>query len=143
MDKGIRAIRLMKQIMGSLKRSMGKQFEDLNITGPQGMLVGTLMHMGEMKISDLSEKLGLSNSTVSGIVDRLEGQGLVERTRSVEDRRVVYVNVTEEFRKKAHTHFKSIQSRFESIMSKATSEEHDVILRGLETLKKVIDRQEE
>ncbi|MDF2673481.1 MAG: transcriptional regulator, MarR family [Clostridiales bacterium] len=74
MSKGIRAIRLIKQVMGSVKRTMGKQFEEMNITGPQGMLVGTLIHYGEMKISDLSEKLGLSNSTVSGIVDRLENQ---------------------------------------------------------------------
>lgn len=142
MSKGIRAIRLMKQVMGSVKRSMGKHFEELNITGPQGMLVGILMHYGEMKISDLSEKTGLSNSTVSGIVDRLENQGLVERTRSKEDRRVVYVNVTKEFKKNADAHFKCIENKFESMMSKATAEELDTILRGLETLKEVIDRQE-
>lgn len=140
-SKGIRAIRLMKQIIGSVKHSMGKQFQELNITGPQGMLIGILMHYGEMKISDLSEKLGLSNSTVSGIVDRLEKQSLVERTRSIEDRRVVYVHVTEEFKKNAKAHFQGLESKFETMMSKATSEELDTILKGLETLKEVIDRQ--
>jgi DNA-binding MarR family transcriptional regulator len=142
-SRGIRAIRLIKQVMGSLKQSMSKQFEDMNITGPQGMLVGTLIHFGEMKISDLSEKLGLSNSTVSGIVDRLENQGLVERTRSIEDRRVVYVNVTPEFKKNAKEHFKEFEKKFESMMSKATPEELDTILKGIATLKEVIDRQKE
>lgn len=107
------------------------------------MLVGILMHFGEMRISDLSEKIGLSNSTVSGIVDRLEKQGLVKRVRSNEDRRVVYVNVTEEFRKNTKAHFKNIEDKFESMMNKATSEELDMILVGLETLKKVFERQEE
>lgn len=139
--KGIRVIRLMKQIMVSVKHSMGKQFEELNITGPQGLLIGILMHYGEMKISDLSEKLGLSNSTVSGIVDRLERQGLVERTRSIEDRRVVYVNVTQEFKKNANTHFKNLENKLDSMMTKATSEELDMILGGLEKLKEVIERQ--
>jgi DNA-binding MarR family transcriptional regulator len=143
MSKGIRAIRLIKQVMGSVKHNMGKQFENMNITGPQGMLVGTLIHYGEMKISDLSEKLGLSNSTVSGIVDRLESQGLVERTRSTEDRRVVYVNVTPEFKKNAKEHFKEFEKKFESMMSKATPEELDTILKGIATLKEVIDRQKE
>lgn len=142
-SKGIRAIRLIKQVMGSVKRMMGKQFEEMNITGPQGMLVGTLIHYGDMKISDLSEKLGLSNSTVSGIVDRLENQGFVERTRSKEDRRVVYVNVTQEFKKNAEVKFKAFEKRFEDTMSKATSEEFDIILKGLETLKEVIERQRE
>lgn len=143
MSKGIRAIRLIKQVMGSVKHNMGKQFEDMNITGPQGMLVGTLIHYGEMKISDLSEKLGLSNSTVSGIVDRLESQGLVERTRSTEDRRVVYVDVTPEFKKNTKEHFKEFEKKFESMMSKATAEELDTILTGIATLKEVIDRQKE
>ncbi len=143
MSKGIMAIRLIKQVMGSIKRSMGKQFEEMNVTGPQGMLVGTLIHHGEMKISDLSENLGLSNSTVSGIVDRLENQGLVERTRSTEDRRVVYVNITPEFKKNAKEHFKEFEKKFESMMSKATAEELDTILKGLATLKEVIDRQKE
>ena len=65
-----------------LKHSMGQHFNPMNLTGPQGMMMGILSHDGEMKISDLSEKIGLSNSTVSGIIDRLEKQGLVERTRS-------------------------------------------------------------
>jgi DNA-binding MarR family transcriptional regulator len=143
MSKGIRAIRLIKQVMGSIKHNMGKQFEEMNVTGPQGMLVGILIHYGEMKISDLSEKLGLSNSTVSGIVDRLENQGLVERTRSIEDRRVVYVNVTPEFKQNAKERFKCFEKNFESMMSKATPEELDTILKGIATLKEVIDRQKE
>jgi DNA-binding MarR family transcriptional regulator len=143
MSKSIRIIRLIKHVMGTAKRSMGKQFEDLNITGPQGMLVGTLIHYGEMKISDLSEKLGLSNSTVSGILDRLEDQGLVERVRSKEDRRVVYVNVTPGFKKSAKKHFEEFERKFESMINSATTEELDTILKGLETLEEVINRQKE
>lgn len=142
-SKGIMIIRLFKQVMVRVKQRSGKYFVNMNLTGPQGMLVGILTHKGKMKISDLSEKLGLSNSTVSGIVDRLEKQGLVERIRSTEDRRVVYVDVTKEFRECANEKFKGIENKFESIMNEATPEELDTILNGLETLKKVLDRQEE
>lgn len=142
-NKGIMTIRLLKEVMVRIKQRSGKFFENMNMTGPQGMLVGNLIHNGKMKISDLSEKLGLSNSTVSGIVDRLEKQGVVERIRSNEDRRVVYVDVTKEFRNNANEKFKGLEHKFEAIMNQAASDELDTILKGLETLKKVLDRQEE
>lgn len=141
-SKGIKAMRLMKQVMVNVKQSMGKQFEELNLTAPQGMLMGILIHNGMMKITDLSEKLGLSNSTVSGIVDRLEKQGMVMRIRSLEDRRVVFVDVASDFKNGAKAHFKEFENKFEDMMSRATSDELDTILKGLETLKEVINREQ-
>lgn len=140
-DSSITLIKSIKKVMQSMKRSMDQEFKGINMTGPQGMLIGILMHFDKMKISDLSEKLQLSNSTVSGIIDRLEKQGLVERTRSNEDRRVVYVTVTPEFRKNAQEHFKRIEIKYEEMMNEATPEEVEAIRKGLRTLEKVLERQ--
>lgn len=124
-----------------VKQSMVQQFNEMNLTGPQGMMIGILSHDGEMKISDLSEKIGLSNSTVSGIIDRLEKQGLVERTRSIEDRRVVYVNISDKFKEISKKRFCKIEETLENIMEKATAEEIDTILKGLDTLEQLMDKQ--
>jgi MarR family transcriptional regulator, organic hydroperoxide resistance regulator len=142
-SKGIRVVRILKKVMSTIKQRMGGHFKEMNLTGPQGMLIGTLAHYGEMKVSDLSEKLGLSNSTVSGIIDRLENQELVERIRSKEDRRVVYVKVTEKCRKNSQQHFEEINKMFEEMMDKASPEEIYTILEGLNTLEKIMKRQEE
>lgn len=139
MSKSIQIVRTLKHVMGSLKQNIHREYKDVNLTGPQGMLLGTLAHSGEMKISDLSEKLSLSNSTVSGILDRLEKQGLVERIRSEGDRRVVYVRITPEFEKVAQQRFKIIERKIEEKMSKATPEELDSILQGLKTLEKLLE----
>lgn len=141
MSSGIKIFRSLKRVGHMLKSSMGKHFNEMNLTGPQGMMMGILSHDGEMKISDLSEKIGLSNSTVSGIIDRLEKQGLVERTRSNEDRRVVYVNISAEFKKNSKTKFCKIEKTFEDIMEKATAEEIETILKGFDTLEKLMDKQ--
>ena len=124
-----------------VKQSMVQQFNAMNLTGPQGMMLGILSHDGEMKISALSEKMGLSKSTVSGIVDRLEKQGLLERTRSIDDRRVVYVNLSIEFQKNSKDNFCRIEKAFEDVMKKATTEEIDTILKGLDTLEQLMDKQ--
>ncbi len=138
-NERIDVLKTLKSIMNMIHKNMESEFKGLKITGPQGMIIGILMHHGEMKISDLSEKMGLSSSTVSGIVDRLEKQGMVKRIRSSDDRRVVYVKVDEDFKKRSKESFKNIYERFETIMSKATDEEIADIVKGLNTLKKLIE----
>lgn len=137
----IKIVKVLKQVLSVFKHNMKNQFKNMNVTGPQGMLIGTLSHYGEMKISDLSEKLGLSNSTVSGIIDRLQKQGLVERIRSIEDRRVIYVSVTPKFSDIAQKSFKEVEESFEAMISSASQQELDTILKGLSTLEEIIERQ--
>lgn len=142
-NKVVAIVQLMKKVTANIKHEIGCHFKEMNLTGPQGMLIGTLFHHGEMKVSDLSEKLGLSNSTVSGILDRLEKQGQVERIRSKEDRRVVYVNITEDFKEQSKKQFVEINKMIEQMINKATPEELDKILEGMEVLRNVVERQRE
>jgi len=50
---------------------------------------------GDLSLSELSDRIRAQNSTVTGIIDRMEREGLVERSRSKDDRRVVYICLTE------------------------------------------------
>ncbi|MEG6565745.1 MarR family transcriptional regulator [Thermoanaerobacterium saccharolyticum] len=138
-NERIDVLKTLKFIINMIHKSMEDEFRELNITGPQGMIIGILMRHKKMKISDLSEKMGLTNSTVSGIIDRLERQGMVKRVRSSDDRRVVYVSIDEEFREKSREVFKKIEDKFRDMMNKATKEEHDEIVKGLNTLKRLIE----
>ncbi len=139
MSKGIEVVKLLKQVMGLVKNAH-KPCDEMNLTGPQTMLVGIIAHYGGMKISDLSEKMGLSNSTVSGIVDRLEKHGIVERIRSSDDRRVVQVNVTSEHKAHVKNKFEVIEQKFEDVMNKATEDEVKKVFEGLEILIKLIQK---
>ena len=53
-----------------------------------------LEQIGDLSLSELSDKIRAQNSTVTGIIDRMEREGLVTRERSKEDRRVVYIKLT-------------------------------------------------
>jgi len=105
---------------------------------PQSSVLGMLMKNGEMKITELSNKLTLSSSTVSGIVDRLEKQQLVERSRSEEDRRIVYVKASPKFIEMHKESSKKIERSFEELLDTGTTEEIDKIIDGLKTLKKIV-----
>jgi DNA-binding MarR family transcriptional regulator len=140
-NRGINIVKVLKQILEGIRHNIACEFKGMELTGPQGMLIVTLIHDGEMKISDLSRKLGFSNSTVSGILDRLENQGIVERIRSEKDRRVVYINVTSDYRNNAKEHFNQVEKKFGEIINQATTEDVDKIFEGLDILKKLVDKQ--
>src|SRR6188768_1167716 len=61
-----------------------------DLTGPQLTVIKMLEQIGDLSLSELSERIRAQNSTVTGIIDRMEREGLVTRERSKEDRRVVY-----------------------------------------------------
>jgi DNA-binding MarR family transcriptional regulator len=58
------------------------------------MTLGALGLDGPARMSDIAERLGLGQSAVTPIVDRLEERGLVRRMRSETDRRVWVVELT-------------------------------------------------
>lgn len=138
LDETIEVSKLFQEVICLLKQSMSKIFEDTDITPPQGMVIRILSHHNKMKISELSGKLGLSNSTVSGIIDRLENQGMVERQRSVEDKRVVYVNISPGFDAMHKDFKKRADENIKNIMNKGTPEDLVTIIEGLITLKKLL-----
>jgi len=137
-DDNVEVSRLFLQVMGLFKHSMIKIFEDTGITAPQAMAMGILSKEKRIKMTELSSKLSLSNSTVSGIVDRLEKQGMVERDRSKEDRRVVYVNICPKFNDIHADFHKLIRENTANIIKKGTPEEIIKIVEGLNTLKRLL-----
>ncbi|WP_425447578.1 MarR family winged helix-turn-helix transcriptional regulator [Dethiothermospora halolimnae] len=140
-DKGISIVRLLKEVLQFIHKNAENGFKEMGITASQGMLMKILSHTGPKKVSELSDIMGISNSTVSGIIDRLEKRGFVERKRSNEDRRVVYVDVTSEFKNDAKKNFKQVEKKIDSIVNQATKEEIDKVFEGLNILKDIMSKQ--
>ena len=80
-----------------MSQQFRSHFGRLDLTFPQALVLTVLGEDGPVPISALAERTGSANSTVSGIVDRLEKLGLARRQRSETDRRVIYVCATEKY----------------------------------------------
>jgi DNA-binding MarR family transcriptional regulator len=85
------------------RRLTKEQAQRHGLTGPQLSVVKLLEQLGDVSLSELSDKIRAQNSTVTGIVDRMEREALVERKRSTEDRRVVHIQLTEKGEKLARS----------------------------------------
>lgn len=138
LNDSVKVAKLFQEVMHLFKQSMSKVFEDTGITVPQSMVIGILSKEKTLKISELSSKLGLSNSTISGIIDRLEKQAIVERVRSSDDKRVVYVSLRPKFEEMHQGFHKITEEYFLNIMNKGAPEDIYKIIDGLNTLKRLL-----
>jgi len=89
-----RIIADFRATIGAMKCAMSERLVRLGISMAQLNIMYVLQRNGEMRMSRLADVLNVSLSNASGLVDRMEERGFIERTRVAEDRRVVLVRVT-------------------------------------------------
>jgi len=65
-----------------------------NVSFPQFFLLTYLSSEDYLTMSDIAKKMGHSTAAATGLVDRLEKLGYVERIHAAEDRRKIMVRIT-------------------------------------------------
>jgi MarR family transcriptional regulator, organic hydroperoxide resistance regulator len=85
----------LRRVNRLLRQSFQVDLARANLTAPQVALLTELSAEDGQALADLSKRLHLSHSTVSGIVDRLIRKGLVERRTDPRDRRYSRIFVSE------------------------------------------------
>ncbi len=96
-----------------------KAERETGLTSSQLWAIKMMSEAGSIRVSDLARRMYLHPATTVGILDRLEKKGLVSRTRSQDDRRVVNVALTREGR---------------SIVEKSPQVAQGLLVAGLEKL---------
>lgn len=89
-------------LISKIKQIQGRVFERLlsengisEFNGAQGRILFVLWETDNIPISELSEKTGLAKTTLTSMLDRLEGAGHIRRVPDAEDRRSVRICLTE------------------------------------------------
>ncbi len=99
-DERTRRIAAVLDAMDELVQRMSEghtvEFLEIGITMPQAKTLYLVATDGEIRMSVLATRLGVTLSTVSGLVDRLVDAGLVSRHDDPADRRQVVVAITPE-----------------------------------------------
>lgn len=136
---GERVLMLFKSIQKLYKEHLFEQSRQHGFTGPQLGLLVALRQKPEATLKEVSDFLGLSKSTVSGIVDRLVAQGVVVREIPEENRRTVRLSLTEEFRK--NDVLMELKNKFISdVLKDASDEELEKIIIGLDILHRLMQK---
>jgi DNA-binding MarR family transcriptional regulator len=80
--------------MGELKCMGSERLVRQGISMAQLHVMNLLERHGEMPMSRLAEMIDVSDSNATGLIDRVEERGFVERNRVATDRRMVVVRLT-------------------------------------------------
>ena len=133
----------IKRIVSLIKQNFERDFKKMHVTQSQILVMRVLNQYGDMKISDISRELDLSNSTVSGIIDRLVEKKIVKRKRSEEDRRIVMISLAEEYRQPVKKQLNAFANKMRRALSTTTEEDLDSIMQGLEKLESILEESQE
>jgi DNA-binding MarR family transcriptional regulator len=84
----------LRSIRRALRRPLESEAAQSGLTVPQTAVMRIVMRQKGINLKDLSHEVGLAHSTVSGIVDRLEKQELIERRTDPHDARNTHIYPT-------------------------------------------------
>ncbi len=106
---------LVREVFGEYLRRRQKP-PDLDLTLGQLHCLRTIGRMGSPSMSELSSGLQLQPSTVTGLVDALVQQGLVDRRSDPEDRRVVRVRLSAKGQRGRERHRRAMRQRLMELL---------------------------
>jgi DNA-binding MarR family transcriptional regulator len=118
----------------SLRDPLAQLTESLELTAPQVHTVAWLGRDGALPMGELARRVGVTEKTITGIVDRLEREEYVQRERDASDRRVVHVRLTPRGQETSDRIQEQARAGLGAFLSLLDPEERTALLRIFEKL---------
>ena len=112
------------------------------VTRPQYSVLRLLLEEGRLTANALSGHMGVTPGNLTGVIDRLEAAGLVERQRDPQDRRCVTLSLTAAGEAKARAIVPSTRRLVEGLFAALDAEELAAFGRSLKKLEAALDAEE-
>lgn len=135
----INSERKLRKISGMIKRNGRKILKNYPITSPQFIALQWIVEGENLTIGKLSQKIGLAFSTTTDLVDRMETNGLVQRIRDLNDRRIVRIYALEKGEAIIEEVITKRQQYLANILEGLSEEEKKMINKSLNLLYKQIN----
>lgn len=125
---------LISQLTELLHRFSRKVKQEMNqldqeLTMSDFLVLKYIREKGTINVSDIAKHLQVSLSHVTNISDRLIAKGLIDRVRSVEDRRVVVLTLLPEGERIALEIQKRRKEYLEQLLEKVSDEELKLLIQ--------------
>jgi DNA-binding MarR family transcriptional regulator len=98
---------------------------------------------GMLQPSEIGVRMGISKPNVTSLVDKLTGQGYVERRPDGRDRRVIHIALTTRGRKFVAARLQLIRKSIKGNLSSLSNDEIDSLYLALDTFKRIISKMDQ
>ena len=123
---------LLTKARNLITAEMETALKDLDITGPQMGVLLAIQHDQASTPFELSKMLSVDTGLMTRILDKLEAKGLLERSRDLDDRRVVNLTLTKKGEEVAAEIPNIAQEVLNARLKKFTKAEFEELCRLLE-----------
>ncbi len=86
---------IIMQMQRCFVQHLSEELSKGQVSFPQYFLLGHIASCDSLSMTEISEKMNHTTAAATGLVDRLENLGYVERMHASDDRRKVLVKITE------------------------------------------------
>ena len=124
-----------RDFQGALKRFHSGSLSIVHLN-----LLMLLRFNGPLTMSRLADLLDVSVASATGIVDRMEKKGVIERKRSDEDRRVVEVHVSDQGEQVFIAMQAERQAQMARMLSGVSDQDLNALLTGLRAVREARDK---
>ena len=118
----------------SIEELIKKDISSHGMKSSDFAVIEAVYSKGRQTIRQISEAVLINTGSITYVIDKLENNGLVERVDCKEDRRVVYIQITDKGKKLMDEIFPKHQQVIEALFEGVTAEEKEIVL---DVLKKV------
>jgi len=132
----------LRRIFKAIQDYSHEVYSKFGITGPQLWALKTIARKKSLPLGELSKEMYLDPSTVTGVIDRLEGKGYVVRDRDKTDRRVVNVRLTPAGESLVKKTPNPAQGKMVHGLGKLKEAELNIIYRSVRKLVEVMEAQD-
>lgn len=129
----------LKRIIRAIDLHSKKLVAKYGITGPQALVLKRIIYYKKVPSGILARDVNLSHATVTSILDRLEKHNYIVRTSSIEDKRKVLIEPTEQAIKVFKNSPPLLQEEFISAFHKLESWEQTLMLSTLQRIGTMMD----
>lgn len=129
----------LRRIVRAIDLHSKKLTQRHGVTGPQVLILKSLLRSGSVPVGELARSVNLSQATVTDILDRLEKRGLIDRHRSTTDKRRVLVEATEAARELLRQAPPLLQESFTAQLRELDQWEQTLILSSLQRIGAMMD----
>jgi DNA-binding MarR family transcriptional regulator len=138
-----RIIQQSVQVWRCLHSGQAQAWLNVDLTMPQLKALVCVAQSGDATSGQIARGLGVSLSTVTGIVDRLSEQGLVTRREDPLDRRITRVQPTPDGRDLVTRLLRYREERLTSLLANLSPDELATVERAFEYLARAATRLDE
>jgi DNA-binding MarR family transcriptional regulator len=128
----------LHRMIGSLRCAGTGRMVKAGISMTHLHILWVLEHHGDLTMSHLADMLDVSVSNATGLIDRMEERGLVERVRVPDDRRVVIVRASADGARIRDEIEALKQDRMRSILGRLEPDQLTRVLAALGDLQRAV-----